>query len=249
MNGWCGSCSRWPWQWTDPSEPETFDRGRQSAIPVIVERNAFMNCLVRSATVVSTLALLSLGTAGLAGAQSYESGEDGCTDPQGCSNERMQRSDDDGEENSGKRRNQVSQDDDEDQASEQQSRRKRRMLDDDNEGQVADEKWVKPKKQAQSDWQFNSRKHERRRNRDNRFRFEFGGYWYPEPYWYGYGYNVSYGISCRDGRDIVEDRGFRRVRVLECQGRTFTYLGWRRGDTYRILVNSRNGRIVGMRHT
>jgi hypothetical protein len=34
------------------------------------------------------------------------------------------------------------------------------------------------------------------------------------------------------------------VRTLECQGRIFTYLGRRHGDTYRILVNSRTGRIA-----
>ena len=92
-------------------------------------------------------------------------------------------------------------------------------------------------------WRFDSNRHERRRHRDHRFRFHFGGFWYPQPYWLRYGL-VSPRLSCGEGRAIVRDRGFNRVRILECQGRTFTYLGHRRGDTYRILVNSRTGRIA-----
>lgn len=97
--------------------------------------------------------------------------------------------------------------------------------------------------QAQSNWKFGSNRHERRRHKDNQFRFYFGGFWYPQPYWLGYGL-VSPRLSCGEGRAIVRDRGFNRVRTLECQGRTFTYLGHRHGDTYRILVNSRTGRIA-----
>ena len=92
-------------------------------------------------------------------------------------------------------------------------------------------------------WRFDSNRHERRRHRDHQFRFHFGGFWYPQPYWLHYGL-VNPRLSCGEGRAIVRDRGFNRVRILECQGRTFTYLGRRHGDTYRILVNSRTGRIA-----
>lgn len=96
---------------------------------------------------------------------------------------------------------------------------------------------------TQSKWRFDSNRHERRHHRDDRFRFYFGGFWYPQPYWRGYGLVIPR-LSCGEGRAIVRDRGFNRVRTLECQGRTYTYLGHRHGDTYRILVNARTGRIA-----
>jgi hypothetical protein len=102
---------------------------------------------------------------------------------------------------------------------------------------------ARAKVETQSKWRFDSNRHERRRHKNDRFRFHFGGFWYPQPYWLGYGLVVPR-LSCGEGRAIVRDRGFRRVRTLECQGRTYTYLGHRRGDAYRILVNSRTGRIA-----
>ncbi|HEY7765626.1 MAG TPA: hypothetical protein VIB38_11605 [Aestuariivirgaceae bacterium] len=97
---------------------------------------------------------------------------------------------------------------------------------------------------AKSDWKFDARKHRRQRHKDNDFRFFFGGFWYPQPYWLGYGLNVPYRIGCGEGRAIVRDRGFNRVRTIECQGRSYTYLGRRHGDRFRVMVNSRNGRII-----
>lgn len=93
-------------------------------------------------------------------------------------------------------------------------------------------------------WRFDQNRHQRRRSKDTTFRFYFGGYWYPEPYWEVYGVGARYRISCGEGRGIVAER-FNRVRVVECNGGTYTYLGRRSGDTYRILLNSRTGRIVG----
>jgi hypothetical protein len=34
------------------------------------------------------------------------------------------------------------------------------------------------------------------------------------------------------------------VRTVECNGRTYTYLGNRRGDTFRILMSSRSGSML-----
>lgn len=98
-------------------------------------------------------------------------------------------------------------------------------------------------KQTQSDWRFDANRHERRRNKDDRFRFFFGGFWYPEPYW-RYGLVINPRVSCGEGRLIVRDRGFRRVRTVECRGRTYTYLGRRHGDTFRVILSSRTGRII-----
>ena len=51
-------------------------------------------------------------------------------------------------------------------------------------------------------------------------------------------------ISCSDGRSLVAKR-FNRVRVVECKGGTYIYLGRRNGATFRILVDRRTGRVVG----
>ena len=99
------------------------------------------------------------------------------------------------------------------------------------------------KRVRHADWRFDSSRHQRRRSKDATFRFYLDGYWYPQPYWEVY--SVRSGrVSCGEGREIVSER-FNRVRVIECQGGTYTYLGRRQGDTYRILLNARTGRIVG----
>lgn len=94
-----------------------------------------------------------------------------------------------------------------------------------------------------ADWKFDSTRHQRRRSKDNTFRFYLDGYYYAQPYW-----QVDIvrpgRVSCGEGRAIVSER-FNRVRVVECNGGTYTYLGRNQGDTYRILLNAYNGRIVG----
>lgn len=92
-------------------------------------------------------------------------------------------------------------------------------------------------------WHFDPSVHHRRRSKSVSFSFYYGGWWYPQPYWRIY--NVRpYRISCGEGRAIVSER-FNRVRVVECNGGTYTYLGRRSGDTFRVLLNARTGRIVG----
>ncbi len=64
-----------------------------------------------------------------------------------------------------------------------------------------------------------------------------GGYYQPGP---------SYGrgrISCRQGARIVASRGFRRVRADDCQGSEYKYYGREGRGLYKIVVDSRNGRI------
>jgi hypothetical protein len=96
----------------------------------------------------------------------------------------------------------------------------------------------------QADWKYNPDRHQRRRSKSSIYRFYLDGWWYPQPYWEVYGVG-PYRISCGEGRAIVAAR-FYRVRVVECRGGIYTYLGRREGDTFRVLVNSRTGRIVGM---
>jgi hypothetical protein len=51
-------------------------------------------------------------------------------------------------------------------------------------------------------------------------------------------------ISCGAGRSIVAKR-FNRVRVIECKGGTYTYIGRRNGASFKVLVDGRTGRVVG----
>lgn len=99
-------------------------------------------------------------------------------------------------------------------------------------------------KVGEGGWRFDPNRQQRRNRKSATFRFYYGGYWYPEPYWEVYSVRPRYRISCGEGRGIVAER-FNRVRVVECNGGTYTYLGRSQGDTYRILLNARTGRIVG----
>jgi hypothetical protein len=94
-----------------------------------------------------------------------------------------------------------------------------------------------------SKWHYDPSRHQRRHSKSATFRFYYGGYWYPQPYWEIYTVRPRR-VSCGEGRAIVAER-FNRVRVVECNGGTYTYLGRRQGDTFRILLNARTGRIVG----
>jgi hypothetical protein len=52
------------------------------------------------------------------------------------------------------------------------------------------------------------------------------------------------GLSCRRGRRLLQGQGYYRVSPFECRGRMFTYFARRDGKVVRILVDSRNGRII-----
>jgi hypothetical protein len=54
------------------------------------------------------------------------------------------------------------------------------------------------------------------------------------------------GITCAQGRRIVERRGFRNVRERSCSGNTFRYSGRRARDEFRIDVRRRDGRVVSI---
>jgi hypothetical protein len=69
--------------------------------------------------------------------------------------------------------------------------------------------------------------------------------------WYDYG---RYGdfrrhhrggkMSCGEARRLVDRSGFDRVRVVECNGRTYTFRALnRRGNNVTVYVNSRTGAI------
>jgi hypothetical protein len=183
-----------------------------------------MKTFMRHASIVSTIALMTAGTAGLASAQSDTySDRNNCIEGQAnCPPREMRKPDEEDQGYSKKRRLQQ------------------------DEGQIRSDESDRPRtmRQARSEWRFDSDRQERRRHRDKRFRFEFGGYWYPQPYWLGYGLRANYRIGCDVGRDIVSDHGFNRVRTVECKGSTYTYLGRRDRHTFRVLLSSRSGRVV-----
>jgi hypothetical protein len=56
---------------------------------------------------------------------------------------------------------------------------------------------------------------------------------------------VHYGISCGNGREILRQRGFRNVQAYSCQGPTYGYQAWKRGEFFRVAVNFR-GQIVSV---
>ena len=186
-----------------------------------------MNAFAKHASIVSALALMTIGSAGLANAQSKSYGDNNnyCAENPGKCGPEMNKSGAGDDEQGYTKKRRIQRDDE--QSSSNESDQPRRM------------------KQAQSDWKYDSNRHQRRRHKDDEFRFYFGGFWYPQPYWQDYGLvGAPYRIGCAEGRSIVRDRGFYRVRTIECQGRTFTYIGRRHGDTFRVILNSRTGRIV-----
>lgn len=56
----------------------------------------------------------------------------------------------------------------------------------------------------------------------------------------------SYRISCNDGTQAVRDIGFRKVRAIDCSGRSYTYKARRHGNPFVVEVSSRNGRILSV---
>lgn len=54
----------------------------------------------------------------------------------------------------------------------------------------------------------------------------------------------SYRLSCRDVRRKLRNNGWRNVQAQDCEGRVYSFIARRHGDTYELRVNSRNGRVV-----
>ena len=186
-----------------------------------------MSRFAKRASIVSTVALMAIGSVGIAAAQEQEQeqrnrdrGGDCVANMENCGPHEMrqQRSDDNVD--------------------------RRRLRRDDDSARVNRDDDGRRVRGSRAEWRFDANRHERRRHRDDRFRFFFGGFWYPEPYWLGYGLAVSPRVSCGEGRAIVRARGFNRVRTIECRGPTFTYLGRRSGDAFRVILSSRTGRII-----
>jgi hypothetical protein len=104
----------------------------------------------------------------------------------------------------------------------------------------------RPPRDQASNFQFDPNRHNRRRSQNDLFRFFFNGYYYDRPYWQQGFYEPRYSrISCGEGRSILAEEDYSRIRTIECVGTTFTYQARRANHTYRVFVNSRRGTISG----
>jgi hypothetical protein len=54
------------------------------------------------------------------------------------------------------------------------------------------------------------------------------------------------GMSCRGGRSVVREAGFRDVEAYDCSAPTFGYSAWKHGDLFKVRVTS-SGDIVSVR--
>ncbi len=62
-------------------------------------------------------------------------------------------------------------------------------------------------------------------------------------------HEVSYGVSCEDGRDTVRSSGFHKVRAISCSGKRYTYRARQHGDTFIVKVSRRSGNIISVQET
>jgi hypothetical protein len=65
---------------------------------------------------------------------------------------------------------------------------------------------------------------------------------------YGDNYDEDYDyrrrrISCGEARMLVRDRGYVRIRMINCGGRVHRFSGFRRGRLWLVMVNAFTGDI------
>jgi len=51
-------------------------------------------------------------------------------------------------------------------------------------------------------------------------------------------------VSCREARQIVRSEGFREVRAVDCEGRTYQFEARRKGRYFLVVVSARSGDIL-----
>lgn len=59
--------------------------------------------------------------------------------------------------------------------------------------------------------------------------------------------NFGRAITCSQGQRLLQNRGFRNVRRIDCRGRTFIYHARRGNGRFEIALNSRTGRVTDVR--
>jgi hypothetical protein len=88
---------------------------------------------------------------------------------------------------------------------------------------------------------------EAKTNVDINIGFGVGGYY---PGYYGYGYGPVYNpqpnyISCKRGRNIVDNSGFHNVSAIDCSLPSYKYVAWKKGHKFVVSVN-RYGNIYNV---
>lgn len=81
---------------------------------------------------------------------------------------------------------------------------------------------------------------------DVRFGIGLPGFGYSHHPYYDDDYYAQrpYGkLSCWQAKRLVRDRGFHRVRTIECNGRVYTFEAVRRGRIVLVNVNARTGAV------
>jgi hypothetical protein len=86
--------------------------------------------------------------------------------------------------------------------------------------------------------------------------FDFGGdcgAWWDEPclgpgdFYQWREDELGFRTSCAEAKDIVRERGYRKVRTATCGVRAHSFTGWRNGVRFLIKVNGYNGNISSIR--
>ncbi|MCX8568427.1 hypothetical protein [Aminobacter sp. MET-1] len=59
--------------------------------------------------------------------------------------------------------------------------------------------------------------------------------------------NHGRAITCSQGQRLLQNRGFRDVRRVDCRGRFYIYHARRGSGRFEVALNSRTGRVVDLR--
>lgn len=59
--------------------------------------------------------------------------------------------------------------------------------------------------------------------------------------------NSGRAITCRQGQQLIQNRGFRNVRRIDCRGRIFVYHARRGNRHFEIALSAHTGRVVDVR--
>ncbi len=86
---------------------------------------------------------------------------------------------------------------------------------------------------------------------DTRIGVTIGSNWAPTQYYPDDpgddDYDDSDYITCNEGRQILRDDGFRRIRAVRCGGEVYRYEALRRYEVWSVRVSARSGRIISAR--
>jgi hypothetical protein len=102
------------------------------------------------------------------------------------------------------------------------------------------------------------RRRDRRRRRPNIY-FDYGPYYdpfydpfytYPRdfgPQYYRPYYDRPQRITCSHAKQLLRNRGYRRITAYDCRGKVYGFTAWRKGKRYRLRVSARTGAILARR--